>query len=70
MVNKTQLRKAIESAFPGLKFRVREVSFMDLARGSTTFVQSDAWGMTIGHHQLYQDVRSVCSKFPGVIVSW
>jgi len=65
----SQLRKAIKNQFPDLKFKVRTVSFADLARDSKIFVESDAWGMTKGNSELYHQVEKIAKEFDA-IVSW
>jgi len=63
------LRGAIKAQYPDLKFKIRTVSFSDLARGDKTFVESDEWGMTKGNHELYQGVKAIADRY-GAIVSW
>jgi len=63
------LRSDIKKKHPNLVFKVRTISFSDLARGSKVFVESNAWGMTKGNHKLYESVKEIAKKH-GAIVSW
>lgn len=70
MTNKQELRKEIKKQFPDLNFKVRTISFMDLARGEKVFVESDAWGMTRPESiDLFQAVKSIALKH-GAIASF
>ena len=64
-----KLRKAIKAQFPDLKFKIKTVSFSDLARGSAVFVESPEWGMTVGNYETYQAVKTIADTY-GAIVSW
>ena len=64
------LRNAIKAKHPGLLFKIRKVDFTDLAReSSTVFIESNAWGMTKGNHELYQSVKAIAEEY-GAITSW
>jgi len=69
MNTQSDLRKAIKTQFPNLKFTIKLVSFVDLARDSRLFVTSNDWGMTKGNHDLYQAVNLIAKDY-GAIVSW
>lgn len=63
------LRKEIKSNYPHLKFRIRTISFSDLARSSKIFVDSDEWGMAKGNQAVYKAVAEIAKKH-GAIASW
>lgn len=65
----SELRKEIRARFPNLKFKVRTVSFTNLARDGKVFVESSEWGMTKGNHEIYQAVKVIVDKY-GAIASW
>ena len=69
MTNIPALRKEIKAQFPSLQFKVRTVSFEDLARCSRVFVESSEWGTTKGNAETYEAVRAIAKKH-GAIVSW
>ena len=63
------LRSTIKAKHPDLVFKIRTVSFCDLARDSKVFVESSAWGMTKGNNELYQSVKAIADEY-GAITSW
>ena len=66
----TAVRKKIKNEFPNLKFKIRRVSFSDLARDEKYFLESDEWGMTkVGSHNLFSRIEELV-KGTGIIVSW
>ena len=67
MTNITDLRKAIKAQFPDLQFKIRTVSFSDLARGDKVFVESSAWGMCKGNHELYQAVKAIATQYSAIV---
>jgi len=66
------VRAFIASRFPELEFKVRTISFVDLARGDAVFVESEAWRKNGGDYLLYVKVKkAVKDEFPhGVVVEW
>jgi len=63
------LRSDIKAKHPTLVFKIKTVSFSDLARESKRFVESSAWGMTKGNHKLYESVKAIAKRHDA-IVSW
>lgn len=69
-MNKQALRKELQAAFPSAAFRIRTISFSDLARGSATFVLSDSWGAGVAMSEgLFLAVREIARKH-GAIANW
>jgi len=64
-----QMRKEIKIKFPDLEFKIRTVSFTDLARADKVFVESPAWGMFKGNQSTYLAVSNIAKKY-GAIASW
>lgn len=69
MTNITALRREIKTSFPNLQFKIKTVSFQDLARDSKVFVESNEWGMIKGNTETYNAVKVIADKH-GAIVSW
>lgn len=68
--DKRKLRQEIEQACPSLIFKIKTVSFSDLARGEKVFVMSDSWGMTKPESAgLFKKVKAIAEKH-GAIASW
>ena len=65
----SDLRKSIKQELPELQFKIKTVSFIDLARDSKVFILSDAWGMTKGNHELFNKVDAIAKKY-NAIASW
>jgi hypothetical protein len=62
--------KRIKAAFPALSFTLHAVSFSDLARESRLFVDSSAWGATLGGREVFEGVKALFTPEEQVIVSW
>jgi len=69
MTNISALRKEIKTKFPDLKFKVRTISFEDLARDSVAFIESDEWGMTKGNQETFKVVQRIGIKY-NAIAMW
>ncbi len=74
MINKktiNKVRQVVKNAFPGLHFKIRKVSFLDLARGDKYFLESGCWGMIKGNQDLFNKVKEVVASITfDIIVSW
>ncbi len=70
MLGIRKIRNIIKKEFPDLKFTMETVSFQDLARGETIFLDSFEWGICKGNRELFQKVQSFCEQFDNVIVSF
>lgn len=68
-INIPALRAEIKTKFPDLQFRVKTVSFSDLARNSAVFIESKSWGMCKGNRELFNQVKAIADKY-NVITSW
>ena len=56
-MNIRTMRKIIKDRFPDLKFKLRTVSFSDLARDEAVYLESSLWGMTKGNQDTYHAVK-------------
>ena len=66
-----EVRKKVKQACPGLHFKIRKVSFSDLARDERYFLESGHWGMTKGNHILFNKVKEIVDSITSyIIVSW
>ena len=67
----SKIRTIIKDRFPDLHFKLRTVSFSDLARGSKIFLESESWGMCKGNADTFRAVKEYCEyKGLDVIVSF
>ena len=59
----TALRKEIKAQFPNLQFKLKTVSFEDLARDSNVFVECDNYG----NPETYQAVKAIAKKYNALV---
>jgi hypothetical protein len=57
------LRKEIKAQFPNLQFKLKTVSFMDLARDSKVFVECNDYG----NPETYQAVKAIAKKHNALV---
>ena len=63
-VTVSQVRARIKACVPGLRFKVRMVSFQDLARKSVLIVTSEDWTP-----ETYRAAKDAVAGMPGVVCS-
>ncbi len=63
MTNMAALRKEIKAQYPNLQFKLKTVSFMDLAGGGAVFVECNNYG----NPETYQAVKAIAKKYNALV---